>query len=214
MSCAIRSELDARPTETLDRQRCTALAPGIQWWQSAVILTDALRQRLDEITENGNPESHPDLIAQLRQYVPHAIEVVPSPAPISRYTCVVHALNLVENKEYEEIVLASPKHVFASPAFVDRLISRQVLAPAPCKCSGSLVLYRQGGRLKHIGKMVLADNVESKWGVGHLYRHPMLEVPAKYGCETEFVDAIDADVAIDELVVWARENGVRFEGDV
>ncbi len=102
MSCAIRSELDARPTETLDRQRCTALAPGIQWWQSAVILTDALRQRLDEITENGNPESHPDLIAQLRQYVPHAIEVVPSPAPISRYTCVVHALNLVENKEYEE----------------------------------------------------------------------------------------------------------------
>jgi hypothetical protein len=172
---------------------------------------NALRTRLREITENGAPDTHPQLIDELRQTHPHSIEVVESPAPISRYTCVVHSLDLVEDEEYETIVLASPKHVFASPGFLQRLIDCEVLNHIGQPQPGSLVVYRAEGAATHVGKMLSPDRVESKWGIGHLYRHALLEVPSHD--ELQFFNAIDADTVLDELVEFAKENGVEFEGD-
>ena len=79
--------------------------------------------------------------------------------------------------------------------------------------SEALVVYRLNGALTHIGKMLSLERIESKWGIGHLYRHALLEVPAQYGDEMEFFDAIDVDTALDELSIFAREFGVRFKDD-
>ncbi len=172
---------------------------------------NSLRARLREITENGAPNGHAQLIEQLRQAYVHSIEVVASPAPISRYTCAVHALDLVEDEEYESIVMASPRHVFASPGFVQRLIDRHALEQIGQPQAGRLVVYRSAGAVIHIGKMLSPERVESKWGIGHLYRHGLLEVPLHYGDEIEFFNGVDLDTVLDELVDFARESGVQFK---
>ena len=176
-------------------------------------MTD-LRTRLRDVTENGMPESHPRLIEQLRAMYAHTIEVVPSPAPIDRYTCAMYAFDLVEDEEYRNIVLAARGPVYASTGFVQRLIDHGTLEPLDQPLAGALVIYRLNGAVTHIGRMISRDRIESKWGIGHLYRHALLEVPSQYGDELEFYAAIDADAALDELADFAREHGVRFEGDV
>jgi hypothetical protein len=172
-----------------------------------------LRERLRDITENGRPDSHPPLIDELRRIHPHSIEIIEPAAPIERYTCAMYALDLVENDEYAGIVLASPKPIYASTAFVQRLIDRGTLVPLTQPKSDALVVYRLRGSVTHIGRMLSATRVESKWGIGHLYRHALLEVPMQYGDETEFYRAIDTDCALDALADFAREHGVRFVGD-
>jgi hypothetical protein len=170
-----------------------------------------LRTALREITQNGRPDSHPRLIAELTSLHKHDIEVVASPTPIDRYTCAVHAFDLVDDQEYEAIVLASPDHVYASPSFVQRLIDRGRLERIAEGMVGGLIIYRADGTIQHIGRLISPERVESKWGVGHLYRHGLLAVPLQYGSEIEFAAAIRSDAVLDELVEFARENGVEFE---
>jgi hypothetical protein len=172
-----------------------------------------LRERLREITENGKPDTHPGLIDRLRRVSPHSIEIVKSNAPIERYTCAMYAFDLVENDEYASIVLASPKPVYASTEFVQRLIDRGMLEPLTRPQNDSLVVYRWKGSVTHIGRMLSAERALSKWGIGHLYRHALLEVPSQYGDETEFYRPIDADTTLDAMADFAREHGVRFVGD-
>jgi hypothetical protein len=111
------------------------------------------------------------------------------------------------------IVNAAPDYVFASPAFVQRLINRGRLVEFRGPRVGTLIVYAEDGCTKHIGKMVALDRVESKWGVGLLYHHGILEVPAHYGSEVRHFEAIYAEEALDELAVYAKEHGVKFEGD-
>jgi hypothetical protein len=125
----------------------------------------------------------------------------------------MYAFGFEEDKEYEAIVLASPAPVYASTGFVQRLIDRGTLRKLDVPESEALVVYRLNGALTHIGKMLSLERIESKWGIGHLYRHALLEVPAQYGDEMEFFDAIDVDTALDELSIFAREFGVRFKDD-
>lgn len=172
-----------------------------------------LRNRLREITENRMPDTHPGLIEGLRPEYLHSIEALPSPVPIERYTCAMYAFNLVEDEEYKSIVLASPEPVYASTRFVQRLIDRGNLERLAEPQVGALVAYRLDRTVTHIGRMISPDRAESKWGIGHLYRHSLLEVPSNYGDEWEFYGAVDADSALDELADFAREHGVRFAGD-
>ena len=172
-----------------------------------------LRSRLTEITSNGLPNSHPRLIDQLQLDHVHGIEFVSFPVAIERYTCAMHAFDLVEDEEYAGLVLASPAPVYASTGFVQRLIDRGVLERLAQPQSSALVVYRLGRTVKHIGRTLSPERCESKWGIGHLYRHGLLEVPSDYGDCLEFYRAIDRDSALDELVIFAREHGVQFVGD-
>jgi hypothetical protein len=61
---------------------------------------------------------------------------------------------------------------------------------------GDLVVYRNGGHPEHVGVVVgieqdiLRGSIEfdimSKWGKHPEYIHPLVEVPARFGTETEF----------------------------
>ena len=85
--------------------------------------------------------------------------------------------------------------------------------PVAQPVAGSLVVYLESGRVRHIGRLRAVDLVESKWGVGHLYRHGLFEVPASYGTEVRHFAPISRDQTIDEYVEYAREHGVQFQGD-
>lgn len=173
---------------------------------------DALRICLHEITENGQPALHPQQIAGLRPEFPHSIEVMQGEAAIDKYTCVPFALGLVGNQEYIAIVEVAPLYVFASPAFVQRLIDRGALQPRSQASEGALIVYLDDeGRVQHIGRMIEAERVESKWGGGHQYQHGIFEVPASYGSAVAYFEPITADDAVDHFADYAEEHGVQFE---
>ncbi len=172
-----------------------------------------LRVRLFEITENRQPHTHRNLIERLAEEFPHTIRVIEGQAPIERYTCAMHAFGLIENDEYIRIVQAAPPYIFASPSFIQRLVLKSRLTELPNPQPGALIVYSEFGCAKHAGKMLAADHVESKWGVGHLYHHGVLEVSGNYGSELRSFEAIDTDFALDEFAEYAREHGVRLEGD-
>src|SRR5437773_11416307 len=120
----------------------------------------------------------------------------------------MHALSLIEDDEYIAIARAAPRDVFASPRFVERLIDQGHLAELDAPQPGSLVVYFDQGRVKHIGRLLSATRVESKWGEGHLCHHRVFEVPISYGSVARFFEPIDRDYALDRDVEYARENGV------
>ena len=123
----------------------------------------------------------------------------------------MHALSIVEDAEYIAIANAAPKEIFASPRFVERLIGRGGLHEVHESTVGALVVYFDHGAVKHIGRLLTATLVESKWGLGHLYRHELLEVPNNYGSDLRFFSAVDRDFTIDQYVEYAHENGVEFK---
>lgn len=172
-----------------------------------------LRRRLQQITDNGVPDTHPLLIESLRIDIPHSIEIVQAFVPNERYTCVMHSLDLIENKEYIEIATVAPRDIFASPRFVERLINSGHLQELMAPVEGALAVYFDGGAVKHIGRLITATSVESKWGVGALYRHGLLEAPESYGAECRFFSSVDREFVLDLYVDYAREHGVQFEGD-
>lgn len=172
-----------------------------------------LRRRLSEITENGRPETHAHLLHELRRTHPHSITIVEGPAPNHRYTCVMHAFGLVEDPDYIAIVQAAPRDIFASPRFVQRLIENRQLQELRGPQEGALFVFFEAGAVKHIGRLVSETRAESKWGAGHLYRHGLFEVPSMYGPTVRFFRPIDKEFALDRYVEYAREHGVRFEGD-
>ncbi len=126
---------------------------------------------------------------------------------------MMYAFDLVENEEYKGIVLAARGPVYASTGFVQRLIDHGTLERLAEPQTGALVVYRLNRDVTHIGRMLSRERVESKWGIGHLYRHALLEVPSQYGDDCEFFAAIDAEAALDELADFAREHGARSQGD-
>ncbi|MGZ5126401.1 MAG: hypothetical protein ACXWC1_26795 [Burkholderiales bacterium] len=174
---------------------------------------DDLRSRLNQITQNGKPETHPEMIHELRRTHQHSIEITEGPAAYDRYTCVMHAFELVEDPEYIDIAQAAPADIFASPRFVDRLIERRDLVELPGPTQGALVVYLDNDAVRHIGRLLSDSRVESKWGIGLLYQHDLFEVPSSYGSVVRFFKPIDREYALDRYVDYARENGVRFEGD-
>lgn len=172
---------------------------------------DKLRIRFQEITDNGDTDSHKNLIQELRHEFNHTIETIDSHTPISRYTCAMHAFDLIENQEYIQIIHAAPSYVYASPSFIQRLISLNKLIRLPEVQVGALAVYFDNGCVKHIGKLIKTDRVESKWGIGDLYHHAVKEVPASYGTQVQYYEKFDTESALDEFVEYAKEHGVEFE---
>ena len=175
---------------------------------------DRLRIQLQEITDNGAPESHERLVGALSLDFPHTIEVLTGPAPIERYTCAMHAFDLIEHPDYIRIINVAPSYIFVSTTFVQRLINCEKLVELPRPQIGALIIYFENGCVKHIGKLVEIDRVESKWGTGHLYSHGLQEVPASYGSQTRLFVPLDSEIVLDEFVEYAQEHGVEFQNNI
>ena len=158
-------------------------------------MSEELRERLELIVMDldAHPlESHASRIAELVQAHPHSIAQQKSDHSIESYNCVIHALGLRgKMAEFQYPLL------FAGTALVNHLIGQELeqCDPRP----DAVVAWSSEGVLRHVGKLIATDRVESKWGLGHLWAHGLDELPLRYGDVTGFYAPIEPEVILVEL---------------
>ena len=172
-----------------------------------------LRQRLQELTQNEDVDSHPHLLVMIAAEYPHTIDVAASPHPINRYTCLMHVFDLMEKPEYIAIANWGLGNVFAGADFAHWLIDNDELTPlqADNAQAGDLVMYFRDGAFKHVGLLQGSGRVLSKWGQGNLYEHGVLEVPNSYGDDVRYYESVGYEDAFDAFTRFAEEQGIPFE---
>jgi len=172
-----------------------------------------LRQRLQEMTDVQDVSQHPMLLECISRDYPNSIRIVESEHPIDRYTCVMHVFDFTEKPEYLAIADYGFGRVFAGADFARWLIANGHLVEVPSANAqtGDLVAFFKEGKFKHVGLLQPNGRVVSKWGIGHLYDHGLLEVPESYGSEIRFFKGLSYDEAYDRFAQFAEQKGIPFE---
>ena len=172
-----------------------------------------LRRLLQAITEVQDVSKHPALLAAATLECPNTVRILPSPHPIERYTCLVHALDFTERPEYVAIAERGFNVVFAGRSFAHWLIDRRLIneVAAVDANEGDLVFYfNEERQFQHAGVIAGNHRVISKWGTGHLFEHGLFEVPESYGTIVRFFQHLASDEAYDHFVTFAKEKGFLF----
>jgi len=167
-----------------------------------------LRDELDRIADDPDPDCNPELLAELSKYHSHNIVIIERATHKEKYTCYMHAFGLRYQPEYVRVAISGSGKIFANTAFVLFLLQRGYLQERTSGTAspGDVVIYFANGVPKHAG--IAKDNgrVESKWGAGHLYGHGDFEVPAQYGDEIKFYSPISKDLALKHFLEYANDN--------
>lgn len=175
-------------------------------------MTAALRTRLQELTSGpaASLDEMPDLIAELAKEIPHSIELVRNPPPlsISRYNCFEFAFGLAGDPRVH-VLSENLSHACCNSEFAASL-ARSLLAPVAPPSTGDLILYHYDQQITHAG--VMTDGlIISKWGIGQLWRHGIFEVPAQYGSAVSFHRAPASADVLNHFLEFARvRNGAEL----
>ena len=158
-------------------------------------------------------DQHPEILRRISQQCPNTIRLLESQHPIGRYTCLVHALDFTEKPEYLAIAKYPFRCAFAGPEFAHWLIGGGHLKELSAGSAnrGDLILYLDNGQFKHAAIFLSDGRANSKWGVGHLFEHGILEVPSSYASEVRFFGRLPYDVAHGCFVDFARESGLLID---
>lgn len=170
-----------------------------------------LRNALSDITTNYTGKRAGDqvrLIEDLRQQYQHSIslvgEAVPGQPETFRYNCIQHVLGLI-NPPAEIIKIANDyAAIFPSPEFMQYLIEHMLVELAQRK-DGCVIVYSDGQGIKHAGKSE-GELVVSKWGLCHLWRHRIYEVPITYGSDVRFFESIAREESVQWFLKYASEK--------
>lgn len=173
----------------------------------------SLRTELQNLTLISDVHQHRDLLERLSKKIPNSIRILKSPHPIDRYTCFVYAFEFTNDHRYFDIASFGLGRVFASPDFVKYMIEKKYLSEIDCAtvANGNLIIYCRDGNITHGGKFGENGRVVSKWGIGHLYEHDILEVPEGYGNEFRCYKEISTEKALNYFREYAEHMGLEFE---
>jgi hypothetical protein len=176
-----------------------------------------LRAALDAITNDKVLlKDHLPRIAALARDFPH--KIIPQPATHTPgFNCFAYAFGLWDQLGYRRIAaaehVAGENRFFASSAFARGLFHTDALdrvCRRDCR-AGDIVLYGAEAQPLHAARLIEGQQVQSKWGRGHLYAHALWEVPARYGHTVRFcrpTGRLSFDVAFDQFVqgdpAWAN----------
>jgi hypothetical protein len=171
-----------------------------------------LRQKLQTMTEVEDGTQHPALLEALTKEYPNTIQIVQSPYPLARYTCLVHAFGFIEQPEYLAIATRPFNRVaYASPDFAHSLLDQHLLQEisfADVRQGDFVFYFNDEGRLKHAGVYLENERVLSKWGLGYLYNHAILEVPEAYGNTVRFFKQVPVEDILCHFKRFAKEKGI------
>jgi hypothetical protein len=151
-----------------------------------------LRILLDEITADvALLGSFPARLTTIATETPHSIQVLAAPGDdlLAEPNCVMHALGLIGKLEDPCTPLG---RYYANTQFLQSLIDNGVLRPCDA-AAGALVTWSSPAGLRHVGTLTGPDRAVSKWSIGYLCDHGLLEVPASYGDELAFYSPLGAD---------------------
>lgn len=171
-----------------------------------------LRKKLQEISEVEDVSRHSALLAALTRECPNTIAVLDSPRTIRRYTWLMHVFDFAERDEYAAIANRDGGRIFAASAFAHWLLDSGLLEEvnqADIQPGHIILYFSVDGRFKHASLIAGDGRVFSKWGIGHLYEHGLLEVPDSYGNQVRFFKALPYHVAFEYFRRFAEENGIR-----
>jgi hypothetical protein len=171
-----------------------------------------LRKKLQQMTEVEDVSRHPALLASVSRECPNAIAVLDSPHTIRRYTCLMHVFDFAGKEDYAVIATRDGGRIFAAGAFAHWLLDNGLLEEvnqADVQLGHIVLYFGVDGRFKHAGLSARNGRVISKWGIGHLYEHGLLEVPDSYGNQVTFFKALPYHVAFGYFRRFAEENGIR-----
>ncbi len=172
---------------------------------------ELLRTRLNEITGNGKPETHPYLINTLSSEIPHSIKVLTKPESYLNFNCVMYALGIKDIPQYIEFPKKDNDYFYAETDFVQLLINQGYMINEQQADNSCVIVYsNECNKIKHIGRLISESRVISKWGFGHLYEHDFLETPSDYGDTVRFFKPPLRGMIIKLFRSHARQNGFRF----
>lgn len=174
---------------------------------------DELRKKLDEIT-NGLPSRQPDLINKLKSQYEHGISLISNPSFIdSTEDCFVYVFKEkipidIRNK-IRYLIQESP-HIFED--MMHELISKGFLSlhDQPEK-DDKIVVYFKEGLPKHFG-LIDNDKIISKWGIVHVWKHGLWEVPLSYGGIAKYSTGnINEDLLRKTIELYTKNHLIKIK---
>ena len=171
-----------------------------------------LRRLLNEITRSPRDE-HPARIGQLGTVHQHGIKLALATdtptTPPDKYTCFMHAFDLVNSRPVIEIArtfAVGENETYPTGAFVAYLVDRHLSEILHEEAqNGDIVVYSCAAGIAHAGKFS-GGKVISKWGTGLLWEHAVDEVPSAYGDDVSFFHAPPWPIAEQAFVAYARQR--------
>jgi hypothetical protein len=165
-----------------------------------------LRQRLTQMTESPHqPQEHRAMLDQISRELPNTIQVRECGRDPQSFTCGMHAFGFEDNPEYAAV---ARRNVFAGLDFFGWLIASGHLFEIGDHAASrnDLVMYFNGDRPVHIGRVMSGGRVISKWGLGLLWKHGLDEVPDCYGDEVRFFRHVQPDIALEHFLSLKKEG--------
>ncbi len=158
-------------------------------------MIDLLREELQIIIKDWDAlQLQPEKIKNLKNKFLHKIELVEEffiDGLIRNYfNCYAFALKLHDDREIKEILKNNlSEQAIYNSQFIRLLIDKKVIIE---KEEGDIIIYFENGNPSHAGIFIKEEEkVLSKWGVGHIWKHNILEVPASYGKKYNFFKCLD-----------------------
>ena len=138
---------------------------------------------------------------------PHTVNLVARCSPdISEANCFLFALRV---KPADIAAYVCGNLVYFGPKFMAHLekvrLATKEKAGLNEAQNGDLVIYYRDGKPEHAGTW-RAGKVISKWGLGHVWCHPIGEVPASYGGTAAIFKRPQRVTQIYQR--WADDHGV------
>ena len=165
-----------------------------------------LRAELQRITETAGFNQVAE-IAELAKTHPHAVAFVTDTTEDPHgYNCFMYALGLAVLPDHLAALAGAHAAAYPSERFVSGLVERGLQRVEIGEVEdGDLVLYfDEQGQPRHAG-IAQGPLVVSKWGAGHIWKHPVFEIPASYGVEARFYRKIDREEALRLFEAFALE---------
>jgi hypothetical protein len=174
-----------------------------------VIDRRGLREQLEEITDcyadDRVAEQIPQ-IAELNARFPHSISLLQSAIPETfQFNCYQHSFGLARAESVTRI-MKEYWHVFSGREFVRFLLNTRLEEiRADNAREGDHVIY-EGSEIEHAG-IVRGERIESKWDLGHLWRHGVYEVPLRYGDHVRYFQRLTSETCVGAFLEYAAERG-------
>jgi hypothetical protein len=171
---------------------------------------ESLRNRLNEITNNGKPEDHSCLIDKLSSEIAHSIKVLTKPESNLNFNCVMYALSIKDIPQRIQLPKDDSDYFYADTYFVQLLINHKYMAEEQQLVNDCVIVYYDKYKIKHIGRLISESRVISKWGLGHLYEHDFFETPSDYGDTVRFFEPPSYKMVIQLFRKYSCGKGFRF----
>jgi hypothetical protein len=166
-----------------------------------------LRSALTRITDEQPLPSHARAVERLKVEQPHSIAIVEDGTLGPHgYNCFMYALRL-RILPIELVRIATRvEEAYPSSAFVSSLIEvgLRTIADAEAR-AGDIAIYFDDASPQHAGICSEDGTITSKWGAtGHLWHHPVFEVPAYYGDEVRFYTCPDEETVLQQFTRYVE----------